>query len=99
MDANFLNAKFNSDDDDEDYVPDADLDDSISHLFHINILEKKKNKNNGGKSDQSDEDEDLNGIAGLKAMKRKKEIDDLWALMQEDDDLYSKKKALKTTEN
>ena len=33
MDANFLNAKFNSDDEDEDYVPDADLDDSNSYLF------------------------------------------------------------------
>jgi len=35
----------------------------------------------------------LTGIAGLKAMKRKKEIDDLWAQMQEDDDYYKKKSA------
>ena len=39
-------------------------------------------------------DEELTGIAGLKAMKRKKEIDDLWASMQEDDGYYKKKAPL-----
>ena len=86
----FLNAKLDSDDDDDDYVP-------------------QKNEASDESEAKPDIDEDeLTGIAGLKAQKRKKEIDDLWAIMQEDD-YYSKKKsnttqqpvnkALKTSEN
>jgi hypothetical protein len=90
----FLNAKLDSDDDDDDYVPQKNEASDESEPKHADI----------------DEDE-LTGIAGLKAQKRKKEIDDLWAIMQEDD-YYSKKKsttlhqpqppvnkALKTSEN
>lgn len=88
----FLNAKLESDDDDEDYIP-----------------QKHEASDESEAKPDIDEDE-LTGIAGLKAQKRKKEIDDLWAIMQEDD-YYSKKKsntiqalppvnkAIKTSEN
>ena len=96
MDPNFLHAKLGSDDEsDEDYVPQANelSDDSNKKGKTLKMLcffLGKKNKTNGV---FDDEDEgQLTGIAGLKAMKKKKELEDLWASMQEEDDYYSKKK-------
>eukprot|EP00347_Sterkiella_histriomuscorum_P002686 403367195 len=83
---NLLHAKFDSDEEDDDYIPDEDKED-------------KKNKNKNGKNDDYDSDKELTGVAGLKAQKRKKEIDDLWAMMNEEDDYYkSKSKQQKTQE-
>ena len=70
----FLNSKLDSDEEDEDYVPDA-AEGSVE------------------KPQAEDEEENLTGIALLKANKRKKEIDDIFALMQEEDYSYAKKKA------
>ncbi len=78
--SNFLTAKFDSDsEDDEDYVP---------QKGEASDEDSVKNK-------YIEEDESkLTGVAQLKAIKRKKEIDDLWASMQmEEDDAYRKKKA------
>eukprot|EP00347_Sterkiella_histriomuscorum_P012360 403368891 len=84
---NLLHAKFDSDEEDDDYIPDEDKED-------------KNNKNKNGKNDEYDSDKELTGVAGLKAQKRKKEIDDLWAMMNEEDDYYkSKSKQQKTQEN
>lgn len=61
-------------------------------------LEKAAAKNGKGSQEESDKEE--HGINNLKAIKRKKGLDDLWAQMQEEDDYYKKKtKAQKTVEN
>lgn len=54
-----LHSKFDSDEEDEDYIPDEDK--------------------NIKKQQDSQSDSELTGVAGLKAQKRKREIDDLWA--------------------
>ncbi len=80
--SNFLNAKFDSDEDDDDYVPqkgEASDDDQVKKAKY-----------------QEEDLQELTGIAQLKAIKRKKEIDDLWATMQEDDDYYKKKSVSST---
>ncbi len=42
----------------------------------------------------------MTGVAGLKAQKRKKEIDDIWDLMNQEDSYYKKAaKVQKTSEN
>ena len=43
-----------------------------------------------GKGKQESDEEELSGVAGLKAQKRKKEIDDLWELMNQEDSYYKK---------
>jgi hypothetical protein len=80
----FLHAKLDSDeDDDDDYVPQQNeaSDDSAA------AAGDKKSKN------ALLDEEELTGVAGLKAQKRKKEIDDLWASMQAEDDYYKKHKS------
>lgn len=81
---NFLSANLDSDEDDEDYVPQkgeaSDDNDSVKNKY----------------ADEVDESQ-LTGIAQLKAIKRKKDIDDLWASMQEDDAYYKKKTSANTT--
>jgi hypothetical protein len=79
----FLHAKLDSDEeDDDDYVPQQNeaSDDSAA-------AGDKKSKN------ALLDEEELTGVAGLKAQKRKKEIDDLWASMQAEDDYYKKHKS------
>lgn len=73
-----LHSKFDSDEEDEDYIPEEDK--------------------NIKKQQDSQSDSELTGVAGLKAQKRKREIDDLWAQMNADEDDYYKKKVQKTEE-
>ena len=75
---------------DDDYVPDAKA---------LKQSDKELIKQNGAAKDLLD-DQPKSGIELLKQKKREKETDDLWDLMNCEDDFYaSKKKALKTHEN
>ena len=67
---------------DDDYVPDAKA---------IKESEKELEKQNGTKSKLED-DKELTGIQLLKEQKRQKETDDLFDLMNEEDDFYQKRK-------
>ena len=73
MDPNFLHAKLeDSDSEDDDYVPNDHS--AESHKDKKGAAAKQQVK------EEVDED-NLTGIAGLKAMKRKNDINDLWASM------------------
>lgn len=89
---NLLHAKFDSDEEDDDYVPVEGINIFYRRYskFNINIDKDSKNKKNTEKDLNSDEEIEKGGIAGLKALKRKKEIDDIWAMMNEQDDYYKK---------
>ena len=67
---------------DDDYVPDAKA---------IKESEKELEKQNGTKSKLED-DKELTGLQLLKEKKRQKETDDLFDLMNEEDDFYQKRK-------
>ena len=66
---------------DDDYVPDKKQNEKA---------EKELIKQNGG--EYKNDDEAKTGIELLKQKKREKETDDLWDLMQEEDDIYKKKR-------
>lgn len=72
----FLDAKIDSDYDDEDYVP-----------------EEKHKADVAAKDEQSSEEE--TGVAALKTKKRQREVDDLFDLMNEEDDLLKAARARK----
>lgn len=88
---NILASKFDSDDEDEDYVPKE----GIIKLIGLMIIDKKNLKNK--KEEVVDSDECLDGIGNLKKQKKEKMIDDIWAMMQEEETVRPAAKIQKTT--
>ena len=69
----------------------------VTFIINLNNLVLDKEKKNGKKDDSDNEEK--SGIEKLKDQKKRKQIDDIWAMMQEEDDLKRKSKIQKTSNN